>query len=206
MSCLSSKDPLVTVCALDQLHQLLRHRSGVSSPTSEDICNFINSGIDPLERQRRDVKSLWSDVRLSLQLLNLSIDLSGDHPVLSLDESTVFDKNHLNANLRKLLNHRHLSSLLSAQDQGKVFNLASVSPISNYWLHSGHYVSFAEYRFGIKARCNLLPVRSVLARIGRPPLIYDAASVTLGICRLYDRLVCLVNTPYYSVVYVVLML
>ena len=37
---------------------------------------------------------------------------------------------------------------------------------SNYWIRGGKYTSFAEYRFAIKARLNLLPTRTVRKRGG----------------------------------------
>ena len=38
---------------------------------------------------------------------------------------------------------------------------------SNHWLPTGCYMSFAAYWFTIKARLNLLPVKTVLRRTGR---------------------------------------
>ena len=56
---------------------------------------------------------------------------------------------------------------MAAKDQGRAFELVSLSPASNFWIGSGQYLSFAEYRFALKARCNLLPVKTEVARMGR---------------------------------------
>lgn len=71
--------------------------------------------------------------------------------------------------MRNFFRSKHLESLLEAPDQGRAFHLAHLHQASNYWLKTGHYMSFAEYRFALKARCNLLPTKSVLKKIGRDP-------------------------------------
>ena len=60
-----------------------------------------------------------------------------------------------------------LKKLIEAPDQGRAFPLISKSPASNHWIGTGHYTSFSAYRFAMKARCNLLPVRTVLKRTGK---------------------------------------
>ena len=71
----------------------------------------------------------------------------------------------MSCNLTFLLN-TCINLLLAAPNQAS-FHLLSKSPCSNNWLCSGAYISFAEYRFAVKARCNLLPVHAVTSRIGR---------------------------------------
>ena len=151
--------------------------------------SFMNSDIPQTERKTRDVKSIWSDARLSLKAVSLSLDLSVNSATLSLVNGSVITAERvrgLNSYLRTHLRNEHLQTLVGAPDQGRSFHLASKSPSSNYWLTSGQYCSFAEYRFAIKARCNLLPVNSVLARMkkrGQQPTtcrICHSSPETLG--------------------------
>ena len=59
---------------------------------------------------------------------------------------------------------------LQASDQGRSFHLVSKHPSSNSWIRDGAYVSFAEYRFAMKARLNPLPTKVVVKRAGNPQL------------------------------------
>ncbi len=55
-------------------------------------------------------------------------------------------------------------------DQGRAFHHASKHPSSNHWIQSGAFTYFAEYRFAMKGRLNLLPTESVARRVGKPYL------------------------------------
>lgn len=55
---------------------------------------------------------------------------------------------------------------MGAKDQGRVTECGALHPASNHWIRGGKYTSFSEYRFGLKARLNLLPTRSVRKRCG----------------------------------------
>ena len=46
----------------------------------------------------------------------------------------------------------------------------SAHPASNHWIVGGKYTSFAKYRFAHKARCNLLPTRTVRRQSGEKNL------------------------------------
>ncbi|KAL5509896.1 hypothetical protein EMCRGX_G005336 [Ephydatia muelleri] len=70
--------------------------------------------------------------------------------------------------LRAKLLQRHMHSFKQANDQGRTSHCVSLHPSSNYWIHSGKYISFGEYRFAMKARLNLLPTKTVLKQSGKP--------------------------------------
>ena len=68
---------------------------------------------------------------------------------------------------------RHLQIASNFQDlqsieQGRTFHLVSKHPSSNNWIRDGSFVSFAEYRFAIKGRLNLLSTKTRLKKIGKP--------------------------------------
>ena len=167
--CLTSPDSVVRSCAWSQLRQTVSCR-GCKNPVNSDLELFLNSPIPAEERRTRDVKSLWSYARKSLERMGLKVYLSGRSPVLVMAEGKSFPANNrctLHNFLCCSLANQHLSELVSTKDQGRAFELVSLSPASNFWIGSGQYLSFAEYRFALRARCNLLPVKTVVARIGR---------------------------------------
>jgi hypothetical protein len=67
---------------------------------------------------------------------------------------------------------------LEAKDQGRSFHLVHKHWSSNHWIHSGAYTTFADYRFAIRARLNLLPTKTVVKRVGKPNI-----DVTCPKCR-----------------------
>ncbi len=136
----------------------------------QDLMSFMNSPVSPDERKTRDAKSLWSDARSSLMAVSLKLDLTSDSAMLILGNDSVITAQHphgLNVYLRIFFPWRPSAVSIQAPGQGWTFHLASKSPASNFGPSSGQYTSFAEYRFAIKARCNLLPVNTVQARMGK---------------------------------------
>ena len=63
--------------------------------------------------------------------------------------------------------HRHLTSLREATDQGRANFSTSLAEASNYFIYSGAFLTFAQYRFTLRARLNLLPTRTVQACSGK---------------------------------------
>ena len=79
--CLTSPDSAIRNCAWSQLRQTVSCR-GHKNPTNSDLELFLNSPIPIEERQTRDVKSLWSDARKSLEQMGLKVDLTRESPAL----------------------------------------------------------------------------------------------------------------------------
>ena len=65
--CLTSRDKLVSDVAWSQLHRTTQIRQGTRVTTSEELESFVNSVQNPGESRSKDVQSLWSSVRKSLQ-------------------------------------------------------------------------------------------------------------------------------------------
>ena len=157
-----SNDPTVVDVAQAMLEVTARKRAkGLSTPQV-----FLNNPPQKGEGQQGDIKSLWSRVRLSLQLCQATIDLAGKQ--ISIAEK-VFgpSKRHLICSaMRAALQRHHLSNWGRGTDQGRAAKCISAHEASNHWIRGGRYTSFAEYRFAIKARLNLLPTRTVRKRGG----------------------------------------
>lgn len=172
--CANSPDSMVRSIARDQLVETHKHRRRRvrDTPPEESLSAlsaFLNSPVSTEERTVRDVQSLWSEARNSIQLLGLSLTVTNNGISIGSGDSTFDPKKPalLTKFIRAFFRSRHLDTLLEAPDQGRAYQLAHLHHASNYWLKSGHYMSFAEYRFALKARCNLLPTRTVLKKIGR---------------------------------------
>ena len=100
--------------------------------------------------------------RSSVKINNQNIDLILTEGTITPNQRKIVTKAVCSE-----LQAKQLKSLIDTKDQGRVFSLISKSPASNHWVGTGNFTSFAAYRFGIKARCNLLPTRTVIKRQGR---------------------------------------
>jgi hypothetical protein len=69
--------------------------------------------------------------------------------------------------LKTAKEQRRLKLVLECKDQGRSFHLLHQDQSSNHWISNGRYTSFAAYRFAIKGRLNLLPVKTVVRRAGK---------------------------------------
>ena len=122
------------------------------------------------EYQQGDVRSLWSAARKSLKNLGCSLAVEGTDVKLRQGEVTVSSSDK--RAVRRLLNEARdaswLDQVLNAKDQGRVFHHASKHASSNSWIREGSFVSFADYRFAVKGRLNLLPTKVAVKRAGHP--------------------------------------
>ena len=168
--CLSSPDKKVRDVAWIQLSSVVRKRKGSNSITDKDLQEFINSAPSKGESRRGDVRSLWSAARKSLMNLGCEISIEGTEVKLTKGDTTVASGDR--KAVRRLLNEARgstrLEKVLKSSDQGRSFHLISRHPSSNHWIQNGAFVSFAEYRFAVRGRLNLLPTRTVVKRAGRP--------------------------------------
>lgn len=138
-----------------------------------DIQSFLNTPARPEEAcTTRDVRSLWSLVRKSLWRLRCTIQLCEAEVYLIKEEKQIHSKQRslLTNILMETTHQSRLSQLLRAKDQGRAYHHISKSPVSSSWIQDGKYMSFAEYRFAIKARLNILPTKTVARRAGKSQL------------------------------------
>ena len=144
--------------AWSQLTSVVKRRRRLDDITTADIADFLNNPPLPQEKTNRDVRSIWSSARKSLQHLSCSIALEGSEVSLIHDDITVSarQKKLVRKLLKEARDQRRLTSLLEAQDQGRSFHLISQSPSSSHWLSAGAFTSFLDFRFAIRALLNLL--------------------------------------------------
>ena len=156
--------------AWDQLRATIIKRTGHAPESDEDVVAFLNTPPPRNEASRGDVRSLWSMVRKSLVYLNVELEhTTEDGFLLTFKESTAKTYRWppvINL-LKRAREDRRLQQVLSSSDQGRSFHAISLHPASNHWIPTGSYISFAEYKFALKARLNLLPVGTVAKRTRR---------------------------------------
>ena len=169
---LTCQDKTLQNVAWSQLTATIKHRRtpGQKEDLSEkDVENFLNSPPGKQEKYTRDVQSLWNLVRKSLKRLNSELVIENSE--VSLKVGDIFIEPARRKEALKILSEeahkRNLTELLKAKDQGKAFHLVCKNPVSSHWIYNGGYTTFAEYRFAIKGRLNLLPTKTVIKRIGR---------------------------------------
>ena len=166
--------PLLPVSdiAWDQLSGVVWKRKGEVALTDTDLQEFLNSTPAQGEYRQGDVRSLWSTVRKSIKRLGCQVTVEGMEVKLVRGEKTVCAQRK--KAVRQFLNDTRdaarLEHLLQATDLGRSFHLVSQHPSSSHWIKEGSFVSFADYRFAIKGRLNLLPTKVVIKRTGKPHL------------------------------------
>ena len=108
----------------------------------------------------------------SIKRLGCQVTVVGMEVNLVRGEKTVCsqEKKAVRQFLNDARDAAQLEHLLQATDQGRSFHLASQHPNSNHWIREGSFVSFANYRFAIKGRLNLLPTKVVIKRAGKSHL------------------------------------
>ena len=94
LRCLNSPDDIVRGVARDQLKEVVKQRTGKEDPSLVDCGRFINSRADTIgERRRRDVHSLWTEVRRYMDRVKIVLDdLSGEWMLRGGPEITFFCK------------------------------------------------------------------------------------------------------------------
>ena len=117
-----------------------------------------------------DVRSLFSQARKALKYLSAEvIDLEGGKLGLRCREKDFgpWKWKRMAWALKEAREDRRLRQLMECSDQGHSFPLISQDKASSSWIKNGKYLSFAEMRFALKGRLNLLPCRVVAKRTGR---------------------------------------
>ena len=170
LKCLCSRDRLVSNTAWDQLRATILKRTGNPPSTFQDAVDFLSSPPLRNEAARGDVSSLWSLVRKSFRYLGVQVGVGDDSTFVLEFEGSAAVTNHprsIPALLKKAKEKRRLQQVLASPDQGRSFPLLSLHPASNHWITTGNYIAFAEYKFALRARLNLLPVGTVAKRLRR---------------------------------------
>ena len=166
-----TRDPIVRQIAILQLQETARKRLRIPSSlpvTLPMLETFLNTPAPSQEGARGDIKSLWSSVRASLQFTHAFIRLRDGSASLAVNETTLTWDTRKKANtlLKTPTQQRHLLILQQSPDQGRAAFSTSLCDSSNFFIYSGAFLSFPQYRFVLKARLNLLPTRTVQARSG----------------------------------------
>ena len=162
---LSTPDTVVKGVAY---HHLSEKRTRSTGATTTDMEAFLNSSPTPGEGKTGDIRSLWSIVRTPLAQCDAVINLTTGKINCNGKSYCWEGKKNVSRALRAKLLQRHLYNFKQANDQGRTSHCVSLHPSSNYWIRSGKYISFGEYRFAMKARLNLLPTKTILKRSGKP--------------------------------------
>uniref|UniRef100_A0A7E4VUM6 Zf-RVT domain-containing protein n=1 Tax=Panagrellus redivivus TaxID=6233 RepID=A0A7E4VUM6_PANRE len=135
-------------------------------PTPEIVKDYLDGSTEGIFKDNSvTYSSIWTRLRISTRHLRrlFSMEWSCDSAGINLliDEQRVRP-----ADVEKQLKnafHKYLAKKLAAKpDQGKVFNVASLSAASNHFLKNGNFTRFAEWRFIHKARLNVVPLRGSL--------------------------------------------
>ncbi len=170
LKCLMSKDLLVLGLACDQLRATILNRTGESPEDVQQVLTFLHTPPPPGEYAKGDVRSLWSMVRKALKFLDVTIETGAEdtyHLIFGSYSAKAGKWEEVAAVLKRAREQRRLKLVLESKDQGRSFHLISKDQSSNHWIAGGRYTSFAAYRFAIKARLNLLPVKTVVRRTGK---------------------------------------
>ncbi|KAL5510008.1 hypothetical protein EMCRGX_G005472 [Ephydatia muelleri] len=134
-----TRDPRITDVALDQLKETVAKRARhLDRTTPEGLMLFINSTSLPGEGRRPPEPLTWNKRKLLFQALQEEIHI------------------------------RHLRDLKRTTDQGRAFDSVSLHPDSTFFIYTGAFLTFPQYRFIHRARLNLLPVCTVQALCHRP--------------------------------------
>ena len=99
--------------------------------------DFLNSPPQRGEGKQGDIQSLWSKVRVSLQLCQTTINLAGKQITIT-GKTYGPTKRHLNCSaMRTVLQGKHLTSWTQAKDQGRAAVCVSAHEASNHWIRGG---------------------------------------------------------------------
>ena len=167
-----TRDPAIRQIALHQLRATVEKRAPhLDSSRLTDLAVFLNSPPAQQEGNRGDLKNMWSMARDSLALCSSKLLLTDTSVSLACEGTDPFPWSKRRQGSRALkasAYQRHLHALLDCEDQGRAIASLQLHPSSNYWVSNGAFLSFPQYRFALKSRLNLLLVKTVQARCGRP--------------------------------------
>ena len=75
VNCLTSKDKIVNDVAWSQLQHAVKKGRLLADVSANDITDFLNTSPLPQERRSRDVTSIWSTIKKSLNYTSCTVSL-----------------------------------------------------------------------------------------------------------------------------------
>eukprot|EP00731_Ephydatia_muelleri_P013873 Em0007g1183a len=148
-----TRDPTIRAIAIQQLESV-----GGPGCLPQHTCSI------PGRSQGRRKESLeFSESKSAIYQLLHSPDSAS---ILSNGSEISWRKrDRINQSLKEATLGRHLTELLQAPDQGRASFSTCLAAASNYFTYSGAYLTFAQYRFALRARLNLLPTATSRSQI-----------------------------------------
>ncbi|KAG8235787.1 hypothetical protein J437_LFUL016119 [Ladona fulva] len=177
---LTSDDPMLQRSAMESLQDVVHRKigRGKKPPNESILCKYLNGnssgrlGVDV-----GDASSTWSLIRKATRCAKsiVRIKWGWDNAVkkifikmsaLGFNEKVVkvshSSRSCIYKFLRRAAVESFLKKLIAKPDQGKVYELSSISSVSNHFLRSGRYTRFCDWRFIHRARLNVLPLYAAL--------------------------------------------
>ena len=180
---LSSSDRTVSDVAWAKLRATIQKRMGTPPTSAEEMFHFLNTPPRRNEGSKEDVRSLWAVVRRPLSRHGVSLAQDEEGRLLLRIDCITRRRPFLTPGERLVMSEPWKLYFL-IRIRVVLFPLISQHHSSNNWIFSGKYVSFADYRFAIRERPNLLPVAVVKKRIKKTTItscpLYKAHPETLG--------------------------
>lgn len=131
-------------------------------PMQRELAEYLNGSMDgDFANESTDVTNVWTRLRLASKRLQTKIDVewtsAADGLQLQMNGFNLLAKNAETA-LRHAVRDFYRRRLLAKIDQGKVFEVTSITTPSNHFMRYGDFTRFAEWRFIHRARLGCVPL------------------------------------------------
>ena len=130
----TSNDPAVTDTAVSRLEETAKKRAG-GRRTAEE---FLNTPPERGEGKQGDIKSLWSQVRVSLQYCQAAVNLARKSVTVADREFGQAKRNVVCRAMRAAIQEGHLERWKRAKNQGRAAKCVAAHPASNHWIKGGN--------------------------------------------------------------------
>ncbi|XP_025063582.1 uncharacterized protein LOC112550797 [Alligator sinensis] len=173
---LTCPDAMVRTIAASALEETARKRIR-RQPTGSDLATFLSGLLEgEFSRDGGECASLWSRARNAMHHLRKCISCAWTwteerrelrvslQPAPHADPVTVRPRmrTFVERFLKDAVQNKYAGDLRAKPDQGKVFNVTSKWDSSNYFMLSGSFTHFADWRFLHRARLNCLPLNGAV--------------------------------------------
>eukprot|EP01071_Lankesteria_metandrocarpae_P012011 Lankesteria_metandrocarpae@DN5485_c0_g1_i21.p1 len=150
--------------AISEILEVVKARNIRSAGTSDTdaILKYIN-GNAVRKRNIGDINSIWAQLPQNATRFQIELHYDNDNGRFYV-QKTGIKMNTLNLvkKLHTYYNDKHMESWKNCADQGRNCNYNC--QYSSTWMTAPHYITERQYNWAIKARLNLAPVKTVLAR------------------------------------------